>query len=121
MAQMPFQLRTHPDVAIDAVIRFREDAYGYTLNLSPLVMTTNLWKQDGVWVLCNVWVHPRFRGLKLTHRMMTALFDWMARTGNATVFFPVKDANMPFWNWMAEYYNIVRKGEWVHIRRAACL
>ena len=117
MAQMPFQLRTHPDVAIDTVIRFREDAYGYTLNLSPLVMTSNLWWQDGRWVLCNVWVHPRYRGLKLTHRMMTAVLAWMAQRNVAVIWFPVQDANMPFWNWMAEYYDIQRDGAWVQIRR----
>lgn len=117
MAQMPLQLRAAPDTIVTA-IRFREDAYGYVLNTNALAMTANIWQQDGIWVLCNVWVHPRFRGLKLTHHMMRALFDWMAQMHVETVFFPVKDANMPFWNWMAEYYNIIRKGEWVQIRRA---
>jgi len=116
MAQMPMQHRTHLDV-IENVIRFREDANGFTLNANPLAMTTNIWWLDGRWTLCNVWVHPRFRGLKLTHRVMTALFDWMALRNVAVVWFPVKDANMSFWNWMAEYYNIACDGEWVQIRR----
>ena len=119
MATLRLQHDAHSRPAVDGIIRFREDPYGYALNTNPLVMTANIWKQDGIWVLCNVWVHPRFRGLKLTHRMMTALLAWMVQQQVPLVVFPVKDANMSFWNWMAEYYDIRRLGDYVHIKRPA--